>query len=263
MEIKIDFTKSPQENAGDYYTKAKKLEQKRLGIEKTIADLEAKLEKSILTATAPGKAVTAPSIRQKKEWYEKFHWFFTSSGALAIGGRDAQQNEALNSKYFDEGDLFFHADIFGASVVVLKGGVSASDTAKLEAAQFAASYSSAWKAGLSSVDVYAMRRGQVSKSTSKGSLGTGSFLLSGEREWYRGTELGLAAFSEGGKLKVVPMLTVEKLHASGIASKFVELGIGKEKKSDAAKRISKALGVDDLDSIIQQLPAGGFSVIVH
>jgi len=55
----------------------------------------------------------------------------------------------------DAGDLFFHADIDGAPVAVMKtGGRNAGDQDLMEAAQFAASYSAAWKFGYGSVDVY-------------------------------------------------------------------------------------------------------------
>jgi predicted ribosome quality control (RQC) complex YloA/Tae2 family protein len=256
MRIKVDFTKSPQENASEYYTKAKELLLKKAGTEKAIAQLQDRLEgmeKELAGMEKPQK----PALKQKREWYEKFHWFFTSDGMLAIGGRDAVQNESLNSKHFEDNDLFFHADIFGASVVILKNGVSAGAAAREEAAQFAASYSSAWKEGLASVDVYAMGRDQVSKSTGKGSLGTGSFLLSGEREWYRSTALGLAAFNDEGKFKVVPAKTFEKMNKSYV---HCNISIGKDKKSDSAKRVMKRLGLRDLDDVMQQLPAGTFSI---
>ena len=148
--------------------------------------------------------------RQKREWYEKFNWFVTSGGLLAIGGRSAMQNDEINSKHFSEGDLFFHADIFGASAVVLKGGAQSSDEAQQEAAQFAACYSSAWESGQSYVDVFAAGREQVSKSA-KGRLPTGSFAISGEREWFKAMRLELYAFLQKSgdgpdRLNVVPEL---------------------------------------------------------
>ncbi|MEM3827407.1 MAG: NFACT RNA binding domain-containing protein [Candidatus Micrarchaeaceae archaeon] len=257
MEVKIDFTKTPQENAGDYYSVAKKLAQKRAGIEKTISELEARLEKIPQTK---GETEKKPLLKQKREWYEKFHWFFTGDGHLAIGGRDAKQNEQLNSKYFNNGDLFFHANVFGASVVVLKDGISSSDSSKAETAQFAASYSSAWKKGMNSVDVYAMERAQVSKSTGKGSLGTGSFLLSGERKWYRNTPLGLIAVNDSGKFKVFPDREANFVSASLRGAKIAEIKLGKTKKSYAAKMLAEMLGIEDVDEIMQQLPAGEFYI---
>ena len=256
MEVKIDFTKSAQDNANDYYVRSKRLAHKAEGAKRSIEELEKRLKSENESFKERSSKAVVKKVR-KREWYEKFHWFNAEGGLLAIGGRDAKQNEKLNSDYFDEEDLFFHADIFGASVVILKNGSSATQKAKEEAAQFAASYSSAWDNMQRSVDVYCMKREQVSKATSKGSIGTGSFLLSGEREWFRNTQLGLAAFVEDDKLYVVPEKAMERLKPK----KYVVISQGKDKKSDAAKKIAHELGdYDDLDYIMQQIPAGPFSI---
>jgi predicted ribosome quality control (RQC) complex YloA/Tae2 family protein len=256
MEIEIDFTKSAQENANDYYKKSKKLAQKKEGAQKAIKELEDRLSKH------KANAVKAPERRiiktVKKEWYEKFHWFYTSTNMLVIGGRDAHQNELINSKHFDENDLFFHSDIFGASVVVLKDGAQAGKDVRTEVAEFAACYSSAWKEGLRTVDVYAMKRNQVSKSSAKGSLGTGSFLLSGERDWYRSVQLSLAMFVKEDRLYTIPKSTFEKTKSDEL--KYAKISQGNFKKSDAAKKVSTKLGYGDIDTIMRQLPVGSFRI---
>ena len=144
MEIEIDFTKSAQENANDYYTRSKKLALKKEGAKKAIKELEERLSKVEASTVREEHRVVKG---EKKEWYERFRWFHTSNGMLAIGGGDAHQNELLNSKHFGDSDLFFHADIFGAPVVILKDGASATKETREEVAQFAGSYSSAWKEG--------------------------------------------------------------------------------------------------------------------
>ncbi len=256
MEIKIDYTKSAHENAGDYYNRAKRLVQKRAGAEKAIKELERSLKDAEKKALQKRQEVRKV-IDTKKEWYESFHWFMTSDGLLAIGGRDARQNELMNSRHFTESDLFFHADVFGASVFILKEGLGAGQKSKEETAHFAACYSSAWASGTRSTDVYAMRREQVSKSTGKGSLGTGSFLLKGEREWYRNVPLMLSFFLTKGKLNAIPSIESGRIEADGL----VNVAQGDLKKSDAAKQIAKMLGYNDIDYIMRQLPpTGGFSV---
>ncbi len=255
MQIEIDFTKSAQDNADDYYKKAKKLVVKKEGAEKAVKELKTRLAKAEKDNVVKEKL--GPLKIMPKEWYEKFNWFFTSNNLLVIAGRDAHQNEILNSKHFDDNDLFFHANIFGAPVTILKDGIGADIETRQEVAQFAASHSSAWKEGLHAVDVYAMKREQVSKSTSKGSLGTGSFLLSGERDWYRSVRLSLVMFVKDGKLNTVPFVTFTKL---GIKTIHVVLEIGKDKKSDAGKKIARILGFNDLDTIMQNLPTGFFRI---
>jgi predicted ribosome quality control (RQC) complex YloA/Tae2 family protein len=255
MEVKIDFTKSAQDNADELYKKAKKFMAKKAGAEVAIKEMQKRLDAARSAASAP----QAPRIVKavKAEWYEKFHWFFTSTGMLAIGGRDAQQNEQVNSKYFGDNDLFFHADIFGASVVALQGGAKADAATREEVAQFAACYSNAWKQMLPSVDVYEMRREQVSKSSESGYLGKGSFLMKGERVWHRNEKIVLYAFVKDGRLNVAPAATMERLKPS---SKIAVIKEGDDKKSDAAKRVAHILGIDNLDAVIRQLPSGTFSV---
>ena len=64
MEIEIDFTKSAQENANDYYKKSKKLALKKEGAEKAIKDLEKKLKEERANAT---KAPRAKDGKDTKE----------------------------------------------------------------------------------------------------------------------------------------------------------------------------------------------------
>ena len=254
MELELDYGMSAQENANSYYMKAKKLAQKKEGAEKAIQELRNRLEQEASKASTPKNKIV---VKRRLEWYEKFNWFITSGGKLVIGGRDAQQNEMVNSRHFEKGDLFFHADVHGASVTVMKSGEDSEKRDREEAAQFAASFSRGWQEGLRSVDVYCMKREQVSKSTEKGSLGTGSFLLSGEREWYRNTQLALACGAKDGVFCMVPANASDTLANT---SKVLMLSQGDKKKSDAAKLISIKLGYDDVDYIMQHMPNGNFNI---
>ncbi len=257
MDVEVDFTKSAQENAQDYFGMSKKARKKAEGAEKAVAQLKEELTRH------QEKKVEKKELKKvvEREWYEKFNWFFTSNSMLAIGGRSAQQNELVNSRHFDQNDLFFHADVFGASVTILKDGVASTRDIREEVAQFAACYSSAWENGSSTASVYSLKREQITKSTGKGSLGTGSFLMSGEREWFRNIPLELSAFAEEDKegavqVRIVPSLTCMRRGIKG----FLIIKPGNTKKSDAAKYIAKRLAYNDIDYIMQHLPAGSFSV---
>jgi predicted ribosome quality control (RQC) complex YloA/Tae2 family protein len=254
MEIEIDFNKSAQKNAEDYFEKSKKSRRKAAGAEKAVSDLEASLAKIGYNTTEKKQFREI----EKKEWYEKFNWFFTSEKDLAIGGRSADQNEEIYSKYLEKNDLFFHSDIFGASVVVLKNGTSASAKSREEAAQFAGCFSSAWENLQTTVDVYSLRKEQVSKSKNEGSISKGSFTLSGEREWYKNMPLEMGAFlnEEINKAEIAPMKTISETKPK----KAILIKVGKTKKSDAAKYISKELGYPNIDYIMQHLPTGPFSI---
>lgn len=56
---------------------------------------------------------------RKVHWFEKFFWFVSSENYLVIGGRDQQQNELLVKKHLKEGDVYVHADLHGATSVVI------------------------------------------------------------------------------------------------------------------------------------------------
>ena len=256
MDISIDFTKTAQENAQDYFGMSKKARKKAEGAERSAIELKERLTKE--QEEKPKRKELKKIV--EREWYEKFNWFFTSNSMLAIGGRSAQQNELVNSRHFEQNDLFFHADVFGASVTILKEGIGSAREVREEVAQFAACFSSAWENGSSTASVYSLKREQITKSTGKGSLGTGSFLMSGEREWFRNVPLELCAFTEPGKdtaeLRIVPSLTCAR---KGIKH-YLTIKPGNTKKSDAAKYIAKRLEYQDIDYIMQHLPAGSFSI---
>jgi predicted ribosome quality control (RQC) complex YloA/Tae2 family protein len=260
MEAELDYTRSAQQNAEAYFEKAKEAKRKLEGAKQAIERLEQRLNDAEKEKTASRELYK----KEEREWYEKFYWFFTSNYLLAIGGRSAQQNELINAKYFDANDLLFHANIFGASAVVLKNGANSSAEVKEEAAQFAACFSKAWESGQSAVDVFSARRDQVSKSQNRGYLGTGSFLISGEREWYRNVKLEICACNreisgiKGRKsvLSVAPASTCMKLGLRDL----ICLRPGDKRKSDIAKLIAKRFGARDIDYIMQHLPPGGFSV---
>ncbi len=249
MQAEIDYTKSAQQNADAYFERSKEARRKLEGAERAIKDLEKKVER-----LEKEKTVTKElKKKEEREWYEKFYWFFTSGGLLAIGGRSAQQNEEVVARYFDNEDLFFHANVFGASVIILKKGAGADGETKEEVAQFAASFSKAWEDGLAAVDVFSAKREQVSKQA-KGYLGTGSFSIAGEREWFRNVKLELNAFKDS-KFCVAPSSTCTKRGLKGA----ITLSPGKTKKSETAKALAKKLEYGDVDYVMQHLPPGGFS----
>ena len=140
-------------------------------------------------------------VRYDEKWYERFRWFRTSDGFLVLGGRNADQNEELVKKYTEPSDRFFHAQAHGAPVTVLKAtepdeparDVEIPDSSRREAAQFAVSYSSVWKDGKFEGDVYEVDPDQVSKTPESGEyIEKGSFVVRGDRDYYRDASVGVA-----------------------------------------------------------------------
>lgn len=246
MDVKISVSKSVNENAAYYYELAKEAKKKIAGTEKAIEETKKEMEKA-------EKKKKEKSIRTKKEkkWFEKFHWFYTSEGNLAVGGKNAQQNDIVYKKYLEDKDLFFHADIQGASAVILKEGVGAGGEGILEAAQFAASFSNAWKNGNASVDVYSVKKEQVSKHATGGYISAGAFAISGKREWYRNTRLGLKIGWGEKNPEIIPERSERKLKNEIY---LVPAKSGKE-KGEIGRLIAKKLSAD-VTEILELIPAG-------
>ncbi len=254
MEIELDIRKSLQENASDYFEKAKKLKKKIEGIKKTIAEHEKKLEQE---QKRHEKALEMQKQQQKKahrktEWFENFRWFVSSDGFLCVGGRDATTNDILIKKNTSQNDIVFHTEAPGSPFVVVKNPDSKEipEQTKQECADFCASFSKAWKLGLGAVEVYCINPGQVSKEAKSGEyLSKGSFMIYGKRDYFSG-KMNLAVCIYEQKIMAAPFEAVKKN-----SSRFVVLVQGSKKLSDVAKKIQKKLG-GELDEIVRALPQG-------
>lgn len=257
MKVAISLDKSVEENASEYYDKAKKAKRKlvgaKLAVEKAIIELE-KLNKKKEEEDSKLEVV---EVKRNKHWYEKFRWFFTSEGFLVVGGRDATSNEVVIKKHAEAGDLVFHTDMAGSPFFVIKAeGKVVGQTSIKETADATASYSRAWKAGLTSSSVFYVKPEQVSKEAQAGEyLAKGAFMIRGETK-YVDNSVGIAVgITKEGAIMGGPLPSVKKACA-----KYVEVSQGDEKPSSAAKLIKKKLEGGDLDEIIRALPAGGCSV---
>ena len=256
--VKIYVHETIEQNIGRYYDQIKKFKKKKTG---ALAAMERMI---------PAKARRRERlIPQKKRWYHRFRWFITSDGVLVIGGRDASQNEELVKRYMEGGDLFIHADVHGGSVVIVKGA-----TERLhEAAQFAASYSNAWKAGHFSADVYAARPDQVSKTAESGEyVARGSFVVRGERQYFRNVPVGVAI-----GLQVAPEVAViggPPDAVAGRAKVWVTLQPGQYEPNDIARKVIRVLrdklpedegkgfkGILNTEAVAAFVPPGGSDIV--
>ncbi len=234
FQIDLFLDKSIPQIADLYYGKAKKIRQKYEGVLKAIEKTKEEIEK----ASDEVKFVKSIKVSRKREWYERFRWFFTSEGFLVIAGRNAKMNEEIVSKYMEKGDLFFHTQVPGAPVTVLKRGVEAGDESKLEAAQFAATYSSLWKDGKYSGEVYYVTPEQVKRSAKPGEyLPKGSFYIEGKRN-YVTASVSCAVGVDLKNLRVFggPLNAVKKY-----CDYFVELEIGNESPNEISVKMASKL----------------------
>jgi predicted ribosome quality control (RQC) complex YloA/Tae2 family protein len=223
------------------YAKAGEAESKAKRAAESLRSIESKL-KEIEIKNKIKEIETLISLRKRK-WYEKYHWILTRNGFLAIGGKNAEQNESIVRKYLEDNDLFLHADIHGAPVVILKtAGSSPSLDDIYDAAFLTAIYSKAWKEGLGSVRVWWVRGNQVSKSPPSGEyLAKGSFMIYGKKNYLKPIELklslGISLDEEG-----IPMVIVgpeDLIRVRSLA--YVVVVPGNMKVSEAAKEIKERL----------------------
>jgi predicted ribosome quality control (RQC) complex YloA/Tae2 family protein len=225
MIVRIHVHEGLEQNAGRYHDVIKKFKKKKAG---ALAAMK--------TVPVTKNIRKREFVPLKKLWYHRFRWFITSDGVVVLGGRDASQNEELVKKYLSGKDLFVHADVHGASVVIVKGQTEKMD----EVAQFAASYSGAWRSGHFSADVYSALPAQVSKTPESGEfISRGSFIVRGDRTWYRNVPLavGIGLMLEPGAAVIGGPPSAIK----GKTTAYLELRPGQFEPNDVAKKVLRTL----------------------
>ena len=233
--ISLDIRKTVPQNAQEYYEKVKKFNKKQDGALKAIEDTKKAMEKKAVAKAA--KAGGKLKASRKKHWYDRFRWFVSSDGFFIVGGRDADTNEEIFKKYLEKRDLVFHTQTPGAPLTVIKtGGKEVPESTLQEAAQFAVSYSSLWKAGHFSGDCYWIKAEQVTKTPESGEyVKKGAFIIRGERNYFKDVPLGVAVGLElKGETRVIggPASAVRK-HGDYI----LEIVPGAFNQNDISKKI--------------------------
>ncbi len=273
--IALDFRLSAAENANTLFQRSKQLERKVEGALLAIKDTKRKLlELQQKRDEEVTQAQTQKTIqRRKKQWYEKFRWFFTSSGLLVLGGRDAVSNQQLIRKHLEKEDIFFHADITGAPAVILKTGQKEpTEEDLLETAIFAVSHSRAWRAGWTGCDAYWVRSEQVSLSAPTGEfLPKGAVMVRGNRSYFRKTPLRLAVglleengipyFAAGPE---TAMKTQTAHYSTIIPGKLKVSEVAKLLRShyskNAPNELRQYIATMNIDEIIAILPPGPINI---
>jgi len=258
MEIELDLDKSIEQNATAYFEKSKLARKKIIGLKKAIEITEKIAEKRI---------VTKKKEIRKPKWFERFRWFFTSEGLLVVGGKTAQQNEEIVKKYMDKKDIYFHAEVYGAPHCVIKLAESKMNsvpqTSMIEAAQFASTFSKAFETGQSSADAYSVKPEQVSKRAPTGtSLGTGAFMIYGERNLFLKTTLSCAiGYLQKEKILMSgPLGAVKKKCIHVFELKFGTMEKNKTAKALQEKYKEKGLSFSN-EEILSLLPNGKFEIV--
>jgi predicted ribosome quality control (RQC) complex YloA/Tae2 family protein len=296
--VPVDPSMGVEKNADRRYQEAKRVEEKKEGalaaIENTREELDAVKRRREEWEAADGEdaeaddeesgdadwlSMSSVPIKQPEHWYEEFRWFHTSDGFLVVGGRNADENEALVKKYMEGNDRFFHAQAHGGPVTLLKATgpsekareVDFPDASLAEAAQFAVAYSSVWKDGRFAGDAYMVEPDQVSKTPESGEyIEKGGFVIRGDRTYFRDVSasvvVGIQCEPETRVIGGPPSAVEPK------AATSLRLEPGKYAQNDAAKmcyRRFKERFADDSfvrkiaspDRIQEFLPPGGSDIV--
>lgn len=150
MVVDIDLGLSAYANATRYYDQKRTAAHKEHRTIESSAKALKNAEKRTQEHLKEVRTISNISKARKVFWFEKFYWFISSENYLVIGGRDQQQNELIVKRYLRTNDIYVHADIQGASSVVIRnpftGNLSDSQAATippktlLESGAFAISF---------------------------------------------------------------------------------------------------------------------------
>ena len=190
-KIKVNLNSSLPTIASKLFNESKKQKSAIGAIQKLIKKTEKELEKTIEEGENAKQVVTYSEVR-KKNWFERYRWFFTSDGFLVVGGRDSSSNSAVIRKHLEKDDKVFHGEIYGSPFFLLKDDGSSMSSSLNEVAHATVCFSRAWKESMYGTNAYWVNPDQVKKGAPSGqSMGKGSFLIEGQRNFVKISTLKL------------------------------------------------------------------------
>jgi predicted ribosome quality control (RQC) complex YloA/Tae2 family protein len=268
-KIKINPNLPLPSIASKLFDASKKQKAAIKSIEKLIKKTEDKLEKTIQKGEIARGSIGFADIR-KKSWFERYRWFYTSDGILAVGGRDSSSNSAIIRKYVEKDDKIFHAEIHGSPFFILKDRNEVTMPLSIaETSQATVCFSKAWQEGMHGVNCYWVTPEQVKKAAPSGqTMGKGSFMIEGARNYQKISTLKLAVGilpqEENYLLVCGPP---EPIKNNCIC--YVVIEPGTLEISDMAKKIrSSFVNCDEkftkmfiIDDYVRVLPTGGSKII--
>ena len=254
--------------ASKLFDESKKQKGAIKSIEKLIKKTEDKLEKTIQKGEIARGAIGFAEVR-KKSWFERYRWFYTSDGILAVGGRDRSSNSAIIRKYMEKDDKVFHAEIHGSPFFILKDkNETIMPLSIRETSHATVCFSRAWKEGMYGVNCYWVTPEQVKKAAPSGqTMGKGSFIIEGTRNYNKITTLklgiGILQKEEDYLLVCGPPEPIKKTCVC-----YVVIEPGSIEIADMGKRIrANFVGVDEkfakmflVDDYVRVLQTGGSKI---
>ncbi len=263
-EVAVALDKSVQDNATAQFEASKKAKSRQAGamvaLEKARANLKALEDKGL---DGFGAAPVKSAGPKRHFWFESYRWTLTPSGLIAVGGRNAGQNDQVVKKYMRDADRYVHAEIHGAPSVVVRPAdgpsIEATEEDLRAACQFAAMSSRAWRQ-FGAASAYWVTPVQVNKTPRSGEfVPRGAWIIHGKRNFETGLPMrwavGRVRFTFDGrpvpKDEPDPDRMTEKLVGgpeSGMAPfalAMIMLEPGDMEPNDAAHALVEATGVEE------------------
>jgi len=262
-KIKINPEASLQSIASVLFNEAKRQSGAIKSIDQIKNKTKKKLEKLKNKTEASTQEIIVSEVR-KKNWYERYRWFFTSDGMLAIGGRDAPSNSAVVRKHLGKNDKIFHGDIFGSPFFILKDAENPPTISMNEVAHATVCFSRAWREGMHGLNAFWVNPEQVKKSAPSGQfLPKGSFTIEGKRNFVNIPSLKLAVGiipqDDHYLLTSGPPETIKK---NSLCYAIIEphglemVEVAKKIKIEFSKLEEEITKQINLDDFVRALPAG-------
>ncbi|MDH3618121.1 MAG: ribosome rescue protein RqcH [Nitrosopumilus sp.] len=262
-KIKINPESPLQSIASVLFNEAKRQSGAIKSIDQIKNKTKKKLEKLKSRTEASTQEIIVSEVR-KKNWYERYRWFFTSDDMLAIGGRDAPSNSAVVRKHLGKNDKIFHGDIFGSPFFILKDAENPPSNSMNEVAHATVCFSRAWREGMHGLNAFWVNPEQVKKSAPSGQfLPKGSFTIEGKRNFVNIPSLRLAVGiipqDDHYLLTSGPPETIKKnsLCYAIIEPHGLEMAeVAKKIKLEFSKLEEEITKQINLDDFVRALPAG-------
>ena len=169
-KIKVNLNSFLPTIASTLFNESKKQKSAIFSIEKLIKKTQRDLENMIEKGESAKKTISFTEVK-KKNWFERYRWFYTTDGVLAVGGRDSSSNSAIIRKHLEKNDKVFHAEISGSPFFLLKDDDTAITPASLtEVAHATVCFSKVWREPMYGSSAYWVNPEQVKKASSYRSI---------------------------------------------------------------------------------------------
>lgn len=185
--------------------------------------------------------------------YKRYRWFYTSSGKLVIGGKNAEQNDQLLKETMQNKKKYYvmHTSHPGSPFSLIIGDINEISPEDLEeCAIFTGCFSRAWKDGEKETKIHIFTTTQLFKDEK---MKAGTWGIVGKPE-ERKVKLELVLTNQSSVLRAVPEKSANKV--------FLKIRPGKKDKTLMVDKLKEKLKIEvTSEEILSALPSGGVEII--